>query len=133
MPYMVNNSNFVQCQPQHCATVNFSELLITFYPLNPCPSLEAAFRTRVYTPVGMTMLGHSPTLTSYFTKATLVILMRWMCHNLIMCEFFFPVHSFYFLSQASRKNSIPVRPVPEPSMMQIFESGKWIERSKFEK
>lgn len=47
-----------------------------FYPLNPWPSLEAGFSTGVYTPVGITVPGRSPTLTSRFSKVALV-LMRW--------------------------------------------------------
>lgn len=76
---------------------------LPFYPLKPWPFMVAALTTWVYTPMVMVTLGHSPTLTSHSTKVAHVLLMRWLCHKLIMCEFFLPVH-FHIPAKVFQEN-----------------------------
>lgn len=66
-----------------------------FYPLNSCPFWEGALTTWVSIPVVMVTLAHSPVLTSHSAEVAHVLLVRWLCQNLIMYEFFLPVHSVY--------------------------------------
>lgn len=72
----------------------FSVIDHPFIHLTLVVLLEAALATRVYTPMVMATLGHSPVLISHSAKVAHVLLMRWLYHSLITCEFFLPLPSY---------------------------------------
>lgn len=64
MLYMIINSHFLQCQPQHCAVVSFS-VLIALLSTQPLSCFGGSLTAWVCTPVVVAALGHSPTVTSH--------------------------------------------------------------------
>lgn len=99
---MINNSNVTQCQPQHCGRVNFSVIDHPFIHLTPGLLWRQPSAQGSTLQWGWPVLGHSPMLTSHFTKGALDVLMRWWPQLNTVSSFSLFI-LFTFLHQSSKK------------------------------